>query len=415
VIADVAVVGGGPAGAAAATMLARAGLDVVLVDKARFPREKICGDGLTAGALRLLEALGLDPADVPSWQVVGEVVVASPSGHQVRFRLPADRGLYAAVARREELDAAVLDLARIAGATVYEGHGVTGASHPTGDRIRLEVEGLGSIDARYAIAADGMWSPMRKYLGVALPDYRGEWHAFRQYFTTVAPAASQDLFVWFEADLLPGYAWSFPLPGGGANVGFGIHRGGKVAVPAMKRLWPELLERPAIRAVIGDAATPEAPHRAWPIPARIDRVPLTAGRALFVGDAAAACDLMSGEGIGQALLTGFLAAGALLDAGPTDEHLAATGYEESVRHHFFADHALSTLLVRALRHRKGARASVAVAGMSDWTRRNFARWLWEDYPRALLATPRRWHRHMFTSPGAYRALDAAGTFRTPTP
>ena len=417
-ITDVAVVGGGPAGAAAANVLARAGLDVVLVDKARFPRDKICGDGLTAGALRLLEALGLDPADVPSWQVVGEVAVASPSGHQVRFRLPEGRGLYAAVARREELDAAVLGLARAAGATVLEGHAVTGASHPDGERIRLEVDGPDGadvLDARYAVAADGMWSPMRKFLGVALPDYRGEWHAFRQYFADVSPAAARDLFVWFEADILPGYVWSFPLPGGGANVGFGVHRGGKVPVPAMKQLWPELLERPAVRAVLGDAATPEAPHRAWPIPARIDGVPLTAGRALFVGDAAAACDVMSGEGIGQALLTGILAADALLDAGPTDHHLAATRYQEAVRHHFFADHAMSTLLVRALRHRKGARAAVAVAGTSDWTRRNFARWLWEDYPRALLATPGRWHPHMFTSPGAYRELDAAGAFRTPTP
>ena len=216
-ITDVAVVGGGPAGAAAATVLARAGLDVVLVDTARFPRDKICGDGLTAGALRLLEVLGLDPTDVPSWQVVGEVAVASPSGHQVRFRLPEGRGLYAAVARREELDAAVLDLARGAGATVVEGQAVTGASHPDGERIRLEVHGLGTLDARYAIAADGMWSPMRKHLGVALPDYRGEWHAFRQYFTGVSPAAAQDLFVWFEADILPGYVWSFPLPGGGAG------------------------------------------------------------------------------------------------------------------------------------------------------------------------------------------------------
>ena len=76
-IADVAVVGGGPAGAAAATTLARSGLDVVVVDKARFPRDKICGDGLTTGALRLLDDLGLDPAAVPSWQPVTEMTVPS--------------------------------------------------------------------------------------------------------------------------------------------------------------------------------------------------------------------------------------------------------------------------------------------------------------------------------------------------
>lgn len=426
-IADVAVVGGGPAGAAAATTLARTGLDVVVVDKARFPRDKICGDGLTTGALRLLDELGLDPAAVPSWQPVTDMTVQSPSGAAVHFPLPTGSGLYAAVARRADLDAAVLDLARDAGAAVLEGHEVTGAAHPSTDRIRLDVRGPDdggtlAVEARYAIAADGMWSPMRKHLGVATPGYLGEWHAFRQYFREVSPRASRELVVWFEADILPGYVWSFPLPGGGANVGFGVHRGGKVPVRDMKRLWPELLARPAIRAVLGDGAVPEGPHRAWPIPARVNRVPLTAGRALFVGDAAAACDVMSGEGIGQALLTGVLAAEAIRGAGAADHHLAATRYQEAVRHHFFADHRMSELLVRALRHRKGARAAVRVAGATPWTRRNFARWLWEDYPRALVATPSRWHPGMFQGPGAYRergwedgVVGAGEPATTPTP
>src|SRR6476659_9765628 len=99
-VADVAVVGGGPAGAAAAITLARAGRDVVVVDRATFPRDKCCGDGLTAGALRMLESLGLDPAAVASWQPVDDVVVRSPSGREVTFPLPRGHGTYAAVARR---------------------------------------------------------------------------------------------------------------------------------------------------------------------------------------------------------------------------------------------------------------------------------------------------------------------------
>ncbi len=125
--ADVAVVGAGPAGSAAAATLAHAGRRVVLVDKARFPRDKACGDGLTTGALRLLDDLGLDPGQVGSWMPVDDVVVRSPSGHEVTFPLPRHQGTYAAIARRVDLDAAVLDLARKAGADVCEGHEVVGA------------------------------------------------------------------------------------------------------------------------------------------------------------------------------------------------------------------------------------------------------------------------------------------------
>jgi geranylgeranyl reductase family protein len=400
--ADVAVVGGGPAGAAAAIALAGRGRDVVLVDRATFPRDKICGDGLTAGALRLLEELGLDPAAVPSWQPVDDVVVSSPSGHEVTFPLPRGDGLYAAVARRTELDAALLDVARGAGVKVHDGHACT-AARELDDRVVLEVEGIGALAARYAVAADGMWSPMRKHLGLATPGYRGEWHAFRQYFTGVGPRASTDLFVWFEPDLLPGYAWSFPLRDGVANVGFGIQRdGGKVArVQDMARIWPELLARPQIAAVLGPDAEPESPHRAWPIPARIDDIRLAARRTLFVGDAAAATDPMTGEGIGQALLTGVLAADAI-GRGGLDATAVVDTYTRTVRGALVADHRMSMLLIRALKHRKGARAALRVAGATDWTRRNFARWLFEDYPRSVITTPRRWHRGMFTGPGAYR-------------
>ena len=64
--------------------------------------------------------------------------------------------------------------------------------------------------------------------------------------------------------------------------------------------------------------------------------------------------------------------------------------------------------VRALRHRKGARGAVRVAGLTPWTRRNFARWLFEDYPRAQLVTPRRWHRRMLAGEGAYPDLPRNG-------
>jgi flavin-dependent dehydrogenase len=171
----------------------------------------------------------------------------------------------------------------------------------------------------------------------------------------------------------------------------------------MKTLWPELLARPHIATFLGAAAEPEAPHKAWPIPAGITRLPLHAagGRAVFVGDAAAATDPMTGEGIGQALLTGELAARAIMSAGPTRPDAAADEYTRAVERELVADDTLARVLSGVLRSTLLARGAVRAAGATSWTRRNFARWLFEDYPRAYVATPSRWREHSLTGQGAW--------------
>ncbi|MDP6493343.1 MAG: geranylgeranyl reductase family protein [Acidimicrobiales bacterium] len=395
---DAAVVGGGPAGSAAATTLARAGRSVVVLDKATFPRDKCCGDGLTTLALRLGEQLGLDPSPIAGWQAVDHAVVHTGGGTRShRFPLPAGQGQYAAVVPRSEYDAALLGLARESGAEVREGNAVTGINIDEGG-AELEVAESDAVRATMVVAADGMWSPTRRLLGLAQDGYRGEWQAFRQYVANVGPAG-RDLHVWFEPDLLPGYSWSFPLPGDRANVGFGVLRGGRVAVGDTGHVWDGLLARPVIRDVLGPGAEPEGRRTAWPIPARIDRAVLEHGPVLFAGDAAAATDALTGEGIGQALLTGILAAGSVIAGGSYTE--IGVRYRREVRRELLADHRMSVVLQRVLAHPLGARASVAMGGLTPWTRRNFARWLFEDYPRALLATPRRWHRGVLHRPGAH--------------
>jgi len=90
-----------------------------------------------------------------------------------------------------------------------------------------------------------------------------------------------------------------------------------------------------------------------------------------------------------------------LISGATAEGVRAR-YEQSVKHALFADHRISVVLQRVLARPRALDAAVRAAGLTGWTRRNFARWLFEDYPRALVLTPRRWHREMFGAAGAYR-------------
>jgi flavin-dependent dehydrogenase len=294
-----------------------------------------------------------------------------------------------------------------AGVRVLEGHGFDGMLTQHAGHVVVGVVGGDPIAARYVVAADGMWSPVRKAAGLADPGYLGEWHAFRQYVGGVTGPARDHLYVWFEPDFLPGYAWSFPLPSGRANVGFGVLRDGTRRIQDMRRQWAGLLERPHIRAVLGPAAALEGRHTAWPIPARVDRAALSAGRVLLAGDAAMASDVMTGEGIGQALLTGRVAAEAILAAGALAPDVARHRYEHAVRHHLVADHRMSAALGRVLAHERGARGAIALLARSgDWGRRNFARWMFEDEPRALALTPSRWHRRFLARPGAYHTGSA---------
>jgi flavin-dependent dehydrogenase len=316
--------------------------------------------------------------------------------------LPHGAGQFAAITPRIELDNALVEQAKRAGVRVLEGHAFTAIDNSSRDYVNLDVENIGVLSAKFVIAADGMWSPVRKALGLSQGTYLGEWHAFRQYATNVTGTAKDRLHVWFDKDLLPGYAWSFPLKGGRANVGFGILRGGKYSVQEMKDLWPNLLQRPHIREALGATAVMEDRHTAWPIPARVTTATLSSGRVLFVGDAACVTDTLTGEGIGQALLSGQLAGQAIVATGNREASIAQRNYEKLMKQHLFADHRMSVTLGKVLQSSLGARGALRLASLTPWTRRNFVRWMFEDEPRAAVFTPRRWHKGFLKRDGAFK-------------
>ncbi|MEO1062151.1 MAG: NAD(P)/FAD-dependent oxidoreductase [Actinomycetota bacterium] len=392
---DTLVIGAGPAGTACGIELARSGRDVAIVDRAEFPRDKCCGDGLTSLALRRLEALGLRPDDVASWTPVERARVRTPGGRVLDLPMPTD-GWYSAVARRSDLDAALVHLARDRGVPVHESARVV-AVETDDDGATVGLADGRRLRARHLVAADGAWSPTRKLLGIAEEGYRGEFQALRQYLRVDGPESRRQ-WVWFEPDLLPGYAWSFPLPDGGVNLGIAIHREERLDGGEVKEIMAGLAHRPAIAEVLG-AVLQVDPVRAWPIPARLPRSALAHGPVLFVGDAARACDPLTGEGIGQALTTGMLAAEAI--ASGSAPALAAERYADAAHAHLDADDRVARWCTAALSSPRRAEVSLRTAGLTGWTRRNVARWMFEDEPRAIALTPRRWHRRLFRQRGAY--------------
>ena len=398
---DVVIVGGGPAGSSAACSMAKSGLSVLLIDKSEFPRDKCCGDGLTTMALRLSEELGLNIENLKNLEVVNEAVIHFPSGKREIFPLPK-KGMFAAIVPRAEYDLALIDLARELMVDVRLGLKFSSINFD-GEKTFLNIEGMGEVETSFVIAADGAWSPVRRSLDLGEEQSRGEWLAFRQYISGVA-SGSNDLHVWFEKDLLPGYAWSFPLPNGKANVGFGVLKSQHSSASETAQLARELFSRKSISETLGSDIKLEGRQTAWPIPARINSQQLTNRSVIFVGDAAASTDILTGEGIGQALLTGILAGEAIKSGG--NQKTVTSLYEKSVKGHLLADHRMSVALQKVLAHPAGAENALRLASLNQWSRRNFARWMFEDYPRALLFTPKRWKKGVFDSEGAYnRKLD----------
>ena len=406
---DVVIVGAGPAGTSAAVWARRAGLETVLVDRAAHGRDKCCGDGLTTLALRELSRLGLQPSQLDSWMQVNTAWVRTPQGRIIGLPLPGGRGQFAAVCSRAQLDSALVDRAVASDADVRLGVAFEGFAdaNQRASTVSVRLSDGSRIRTRFVVAADGVYSAVRKALDIGPSRYRGDWHAFRGYLRASGQAAA-DMWVWFEPDLLPGYAWSFPLGDGRINVGFGVPRDavghgssngtGTLDGSQIAAIWSGLTERAHIAEMLG-SHEPDGPTRAWPIPARLGELSLAQGRVLICGDAAAAADPLTGEGIGQALQMGRMAAAAISNGGPP--HSVAARYERSARAEFGLDHRLARSLSRILAHERLAEAALRLVDVSGWTRSQFARWMFEDYPRAAVATPRRWHRGMVDAQGAY--------------
>ena len=322
--ADVIVVGAGPAGATTAFYLAQSGLDVLLLEKSRFPREKVCGDGLTPRAVKSLVAMGIKVGEQDGW-VRNKGLRVIGAGMRLEMPWPELSSYpgYGLVRTRHDMDEALARRAQQAGARLHEGVTVTGpVRHERTGRITgVVARPEGGDERRYAarvvVAADGNSSRLSVAMGLRKRDDRPLGVAVRTYYKS--PRHDDDyleswLDLWDGDRLLPGYGWIFGMGDGTSNVGLGLLNTsaafGHTDYHALLRKW--LKGMPAEWGFTEENRT--APVRGAALPMGFNRTPQYHQGLLLAGDAAGMVNPFNGEGIAYAMESGEILARTITQA-----------------------------------------------------------------------------------------------------
>lgn len=343
--ADVIVVGAGPGGSATAHYLAQHGHHVLLLEKATFPRDKVCGDGLTPGAVRELISMGvrMDPSE--GWMRNKGLRVIG-GGHEIHLPWPETTSFpsYGMAKARTSLDEALARHAQRSGAHLWEGAAVTGpivderSGRIRGVRARITQDGTRyerEFRAPIVVDAGGVSARIATAMGVQKAANRPMGVAVRTYFRSPRHDdewMESQLELWDgpreRSNLLPGYGWIFALGDGTVNVGLGSVSS---TARATRLDYRELFRTWMRNAPPSWEFTPEnqvGELRSAALPMAFNRKPLYSKGLVLVGDAGGMVSPFNGEGIGYALLAGRIAADVI------SQSLARTsgyGHEKALR------------------------------------------------------------------------------------
>ncbi len=363
--ADVVVVGAGPSGASTAYHLATLGIDVLLVDKAVFPRDKICGDGLTPAAVHELLLMGVDTT---GWMRNRGLTVIG-GGHTIHMDWPDQKSLpgYGMTRARMDLDHALVTRAQEAGATLIEGVTVEGALQDVTGRVigvacrkgRGKGAELFTIRAKLVVDAGGVSARLATALGLEKDPKKPMGVAARTYFRS--PRGDEEwmeshLELWDgipgKSNLLPGYGWIFPMGNGVVNVGLGsVSSDAKATTLPYKQVFAQWTAN--LPEEWG--FTPEnqvGPLRSAALPMSFNRTPHYTNGLILVGDAGGMVSPFNGEGIAPGMKAGRLAADAIAQAmGRTTRagvDRALSAYPEMMREEYGGYYQLGRIFVRLI-------------------------------------------------------------------
>jgi geranylgeranyl reductase family protein len=319
---DVVIAGAGPAGSAAAHTLAAAGADVLVLERAHFPRDKSCGDGITAHAVDLLRDMG-----VTFERFAGRAIktygglIGGPGGCTFAAHPPPGPDgapVECWVVPRLLLDAEVAQAAVRVGAWLIQGAAVTSVTRSNGSANGVEYSdgsGVRRVAARVVIGADGAHSVVAKSLGVHDSSKRHLGFALRGYYEGVTGLSDDLEIYYYDAKILPGYGWVFPTGSQTANVGIGIYCGELDRSPRKLRdILDDFIASVPSVAIRMKGARPTGRAIGWPLPVSSAHRRTVFDGAMLCGDAASLVDSLTGEGIYTALVSGRSAGRAALKA-----------------------------------------------------------------------------------------------------
>ncbi|MEW2588911.1 geranylgeranyl reductase family protein [Micromonospora aurantiaca] len=364
--ADVIVVGAGPGGSATAYHLARHGVRVLLLEKTEFPREKVCGDGLTPRAVRQLIRMGVDTSPEAGWlhnkglRVIG-------GGVRLELDWPdlASFPNYGLVRTRLDFDDLLVQRAVAAGAKLRTSVNVLGPVLGADDRVigvQAEVgpdKEPATFHAPLVVAADGVSGRFPLALGLAKREDRPIGVAVRRYYRSPAKHDDDYLESWLELRakgsdaLLPGYGWIFGLGDGRVNVGLGVlNSSSAFGKTNYRKLLTDWLANTPEDWGMTDESNAEGPILGAALPMGFNRVPHYTRGVLLVGDSGGMVNPFNGEGIAYAMESGEMAAEVVVQAlarpAGAERERALMAYPQELKARFGGYYRLGGVFVKLI-------------------------------------------------------------------
>ncbi|MBS1594567.1 MAG: geranylgeranyl reductase family protein [Bacteroidetes bacterium] len=350
---DILILGAGPGGAATALFLAKQGIPCTLIDKAKFPRDKICGDALSGKVVEVLKKL--DPTLIEQLQMRNEflgsygVTFVAPNGDSLRVPFKKDIGENTPppgfISKRVDFDDWLIEQVRNQPLITLREQTEIRKYERTENGYRAIAKSGESFEANIIIAADGAGSTFTKDIAGLAVEPEHNCFGLRAYYKNVSGLDHKNFIeLHFLKEFLPGYFWIFPLPGGYANIGVGMRADvmSDRKLNLKKEFEKIITGHPAVRMrfeqaeMIGDV-------KLHGLPLGSKKRQLSGDHYMLVGDAAMLIDPFTGEGIGNAMMSGMLAALQVSRCIATQKFDAATmaQYDKAVYDRLWSELLLS--------------------------------------------------------------------------